>query len=337
MKTVFSSALAPVIERYLAIKQALGRRYDLERQILLSLDQFLSGQTGGDHELTANTFFQWCRTMEHLTSGVRRNRMRVARNLCLYRRRREPNCFVPDPSLFPHSHQPVRPYIFSESEIRRLLDETHRLKRTRYSPLRPELFHLIVVLLFTTGVRRGELLRLKVADYNRREATLLIRASKFHKSRLIPLPDDVCSEVDGYLEVRRRRRLPITSDTPLVWNSYQGGRAYTAESMRWGLTHLLQTAKIQTPDGRAPRIHDFRHSFAVNAILRWYRSGVDVQAKLPFLATYMGHVSIVSTYYYLHFVEPLAAMASARFASAYGGLISSVPSRKEVSDENQIP
>ena len=337
MKTIFSSALAPVIERYLAIKQALGRRYDLERQILLSLDQFLSGQTSGDHELTANTFFQWCRTMEHLTSGVRRNRMRVARNLCLYRRRREPDCFVPDPSLFPHPHQPVRPYIFSESEIRRLLDETHRLKRTGYSPLRPELFHLIVVLLFTTGLRRGELLRLKMADYNPHEATLLIRASKFHKSRLLPLPDDVRSEVDGYLEARRRRRLPITPDTPLVWNGYQGGRAYTAESLRWGLTHLLQLAKIQTLDGRAPRIHDFRHSFAVNAILRWYRSGVDVQAKLPFLAAYMGHVSIVSTYYYLHFVEPLAAMASARFASTYGGLISSVPSRKEVSDENQIP
>ena len=216
MKTIFSSDLAPVIERYLAIKQALGRRYDLERQILLSLDQFLSGQTGRNHELTAKTFFKWCRTMEHLTNGVRRNRMRVVRNLCLYRRRREPDCFVPDRSLFPHPHQPVHPYIFSESEIRRLLDETHRLTRTGSSPLRPELFHLIVVLLFTTGLRRGELLRLKVGDYNPHEATLLIRASKFHKSRLLPLPDDVRREVDCYLESRRRRRLIVTSDTPLI-------------------------------------------------------------------------------------------------------------------------
>ena len=328
MKTVFSSALAPVIDRYLAIKQALGRRYDLERQILLSLDQFLSGQTGGDHELSADTFFQWCRTMEHLSSGVRRNRMRVARNLCLYRRRREPDCFVPDPSLFPHPHQPVRPYIFSESEIGRLLDETHRLKRTGYSPLRPELFHLIVVLLFTTGLRRGELLRLKVEDYNPREATLLIRASKFHKSRFLPLPDDVRREVDCYLEARRRRRLTVTPDTPLIWNCYQGGRAYTAESLRWVLAQLLKAAKIQTPDGRAPRIHDFRHSFAVNALLRWYRSGIDVQAKLPFLAAYMGHVSIVSTYHYLHFVEPLASQASARFAKTYGGLVCPVSKPK---------
>jgi integrase/recombinase XerD len=336
MKTIFSSALAPVIEQYLTIKQALGRRYDFERRIFISLDQFLTDTTDERHELTAETFLQWCQTMEHVRRGVRRNRMRVVRNLCLYRRRREPGCFVPDPSLFPQPHQPVRPYIFSESEIRRLLDETHRLKRTGYSPLRPELFHLIVVLLFTTGLRRGELLRLKVADYNPREATLLIHASKFHKSRLLPLPDDVRREVDCYLEARRRRRLIVTSDTPLVWNSYQGGRAYTPPSLRWGLEQLLEAAKIRTPDGRLPRTHDFRHSFAVNALLRWYRSGVDVQAKLPFLAAYMGHVSMVSTYYYLHFVEPLASLASARFANTYGGLVGPIPSRKEVSDENNI-
>jgi len=333
MKVVFSSTIAPAIERYLEIKQALGRRYDLERQILFSLDQFLYRQAGRDNELSSDIFFQWCRTMEGITSGVRRNRMRVVRNLCLYRRRSEPDCFVPDPSLFPHAHQPVCPYIFSESEIRRLLDQTLHLTRTGYSPLRPELFHLTVVLLFTTGLRRGELLRLKIADYDPREATLIIRASKFHKSRLLPLPDDVRREIDAYLEARRRRRLIVTPDTPMVWNSYQGGRAYTAESLRWVLERLLKLAKIQTPDGRTPRIHDFRHSFAVNALLRWYRAGVDVQTKLPFLAAYMGHVSIVSTYYYLHFIEPLASLASARFASAYGKLVSPVPVRKEAADE----
>jgi integrase len=321
MKTAFSSALAPVIERYLAIKQALGRRYNEQRRIFLSLDQFLSEKTKGDHELTAETFLQWCQTLEHLKSGVRRAMMREVRNLCLYRRRREPNCFVPDSSLFPSLHQPVRPYIFSPSEIGRLLEETRRLQRKDCFPLRSERFRLIVILLFTIGLRRGELLRLKVADYDPRQATLLIRASKFHKSRLLPLPDDVRREVDCSLQVRRRRRLIVTPDTPLVWNGPQGDRAFTVCSLRRGLEELLEAAKIRTPDGRLPRTHDFRHSFAVNALLRWYQSGVDVQAKLPFLAAYMGHVSIVSTYHYLHFVEPLASLASARFAQAYGGLV----------------
>jgi integrase len=77
-----------------------------------------------------------------------------------------------------------------------------------------------------------------------------------------------------------------------------------------------------TSKGKLPRIHDFRHSFAVNALLRWYRAGVDVEVKLPLLATYMGHGSVVSTYYYLHLIEPLRTAASERFASHYGQLVS---------------
>jgi integrase len=77
-----------------------------------------------------------------------------------------------------------------------------------------------------------------------------------------------------------------------------------------------------TATGQLPRLHDIRHGFAVNALLRWYRQGLDVQTTLPLLATYMGHVSIVSTHYYLAFVEPLRAAASARFARHCGALIS---------------
>lgn len=329
MTASFLSALAPVIERYLTLKQTLGRQYNVERNILYSLDQFLVKSTSKRRELTADTFFQWCQTMEHLSSGVRRYRMRVVRNFCLYRQRREPLCFVPDSSLFPSPHQLVRPYIFSPAEIERLLKETRNLKRTAWSPLRPELFRLIVVLLFTTGIRRGELLRLKVSDYDPHQAVLSIRASKFHKSRILPLPNDVRLEMDSYLQALRRQRLTITPEMPLIWNGYRGGRAYTPQSLRWGLEQLLEAAKIRKPDGRMPRIHDFRHSFAINALLRWYRAGVDVQAKLPFLAAYMGHISIVSTYHYLHFVEPLASLAASRFDKVYGGLVETVHTRKE--------
>ena len=79
---------------------------------------------------------------------------------------------------------------------------------------------------------------------------------------------------------------------------------------------------------RLPRIHDFRHSFAVNALLRWYREGAEVEAKLPLLATYMGHASVVSTHYYLHWIEPLRTAASEKFTRHYGELVVPVPSRK---------
>jgi integrase/recombinase XerD len=322
MKITFSSPLASLLRSYITLKQAQGRKYAHEARVLFSIDRLLADPKSRDHDLTSETFYRWSQKQEKLKPGVRRAYMRIVRNFCLYHRRSEPHCFVPDLTLFPRPHQPVHPYIFSPTEIQRLLDQCSRFKPARYSPLRPQLFRLVVVLLFTIGLRRGELLHLTLGDYDSHEHTLLIRASKFHKSRLLPLPDDVRREIDHYLEARRRRSLPMSSDTPLVWNNFAGGRAYTPESLRYGLEQLLKREKIQAPSGRLPRTDDWRHSFAVNALVRWYRQGMDVQAKLPFLAAYMGHVSPLSTYYYLHFVEPLRTLASRRFAKHYGRLVS---------------
>lgn len=314
----FRSVLGPTIAQYVALKRALGRRYDGERRVLASLDAFLAVQRS---DLTADTFARWGQSQDHLTSGVRRYRMRIVRNLALYRRRREPGCFVPDPLLFPPLHQPVQPYIFTDAEIARLLQVANGLDASRVCPLRPELFSLAIVLLYTAGLRRGELLRMTIGDFDPREGTVLVRESKFHKSRLLPLSADGIRQLERYVQARRERRLPVSPETPLVWNARRGGRAYTAVGFGYVVRRLFDAAGIRKPDGRTPRIHDFRHAFAVQALLRWYRAGADVQAKLPLLATYMGHVSIVSTQYYLQLIEPLASAASQRFANRCAGLI----------------
>jgi integrase len=145
--------------------------------------------------------------------------------------------------------------------------------------------------------------------------------SKFHKSRYLVLAPDGAQEVEQYLQARRRCHLPIDAHIPLIGHGYAQGCAYTGGGLGATLRQLCHSAAIRTTDGRSPRVHDFRHSFAVQALLRWYRNGDDVQAKLPFLATYMGHVSIASTAYYLPFIEALAGMASARFAAQYAALV----------------
>lgn len=322
----FQSALGPSMARYLDLKRTLGRRYANEGRVLESLDRFLTPRGTGANDLTAQTFEAWCRTLETLTPTVRRSRMRIIRNFCLYRRRSESSCFVPDVFLFPAPQPAERPYIFSRAEIIRLIEATHTLKRAPGSILRPELFRLALVLLYTTGLRRGELLGFLIGDYDPTERLLRIRQTKFHKSRLLPLSRDGVRAIETYLDARRAHHLPTDPDSPLIWNGYAGGRAYTGVGLGEGWRALLQVANIRKPDGRPPRIHDLRHTFAVHALLRWYRSGADVQAKLPYLATYMGHVSIVSTQYYLHFIEPLAQSAGARFARHCAGLIS-VPSQ----------
>jgi integrase len=308
----FTSTLGPTIASYLALKQALGRIFAVETDVLVHLDRFLSAQDGGGGTLDAQSFAAWCLTLDHLTPGVRRNRMRIVRNLCLYVERSNHGCFVPDLCGFPRPHQPQPPHIFSDQQIVQLLRTAASLRPTSTSPLCPEVFRLAIVLLYTAGLRRGELVRLVLADYDSAEHTLLVRESKFHKSRLVALSADAAHETEVYL--RARRRLPHDADAPLLVSRSRGLRAYSGASLGFSLRHLFRRASVRTAQGRTPRVHDLRHTYAVHALLRWYRAGVDVQAKLPILAAAMGHVSIVSTAYYLPFLEPVAQAASARFA-----------------------
>ena len=316
--TSLSSVLSGTIRSYLTLKRALGRQYAAEEWVLGHLDRFLAVRRV---DLTAETFAAWCLTLQHLASVTRRGRMRVVRNLCLYRRRGEPGCFIPDERLFPRAHQAIRPHIFTDSQIVELLAAARTLARTSNSPLCPENMRLAIVVLSTTGLRRGELTRLTVGDYDPSQRTLAIRESKFHKSRLVPLSADAAREVEHLIEIRDRRRLPAGADSPLLWHRSPGAGGYSGGGLGCAVRALFRRAGIRTGTGHLPRTHDFRHGFAVNALLRWYRAGLDVQAKLPFLAAYMGHVSIVSTAYYLQFVEPLAAAASARFADHCGDLV----------------
>jgi integrase/recombinase XerD len=142
---------------------------------------------------------------------------------------------------------------------------------------------------------------------------------------LLPINGEIADEIERYLRVRARRRLPVSADTPLMWNATRGGRAYTGTGLRHCVQPLLEHCGIATATGKWPRIQDLRHSFAVNALLRWYRAGADVEAKLPLLATYLGHGSVVSTHHYLHFIEPLRTAASERFAKHYGELVAPLP------------
>jgi integrase/recombinase XerD len=328
-KPLFSSTLAPILDRYVDMKRSLGRGFVSAIHTLQSLDRFLREQPNGNTDLNPAVFQGWCRAQTHVASGVRRARMLEIHKFCAYRRRTEPRCFLPDTTAFPPYHQGIKPYIFSQAEAAQLLQAAASLSPSSSTPLRAEVTRLAIVLLFTTGVRRGELLNLTIGDYDRQEATLLIRRTKFFKSRLLPINAQIADEIERLLQARTRKRLPSPPQTPLIWNAIDGGRAYTGTGLHYCLQPLLKQCRISTPKGRLPRIHDFRHSFAVNALLRWYREGADIEAKLPLLATYMGHGSALSTHHYLHFIEPLRTAASDLFAQHYGSLISPSPKRKE--------
>ena len=331
--TAFRSVLAATIRSYLTLKRALGRQYSNEEHVLAHLDRFLAARRV---DLVAETFAAWCLTLQHLASVTRRGRMRVVRNLCLYRRRGESGCFVPDERLFPPVHQAIRPHIFTDSQIVQLLAVAGTLPRTSNSPLRPENMRLAIVLLSTSGLRRGELTRLTVGDYDPPQRTLTIRQSKFYKSRLVPVSADAALEVEHLIAVRNRRRFPAGADSPLLWHRHPGTGGYSGGGLGGAMRALFRRAGIRTATGHLPRTHDFRHGFAVNALLRWYRAGLDVQAKLPFLAAYMGHVSVVSTAYYCSSSNP-SRPRPARDSRTTAVTSSRDPSVREVRDDRQRP
>jgi integrase len=320
-KDSFCSSVAEELIDYISLKQALGRSFQDASIVLSYLDRFLCDLGQQPADLNKETFRQWCQTMESVSSNTKLARMHIVRNFCLYRLRRAPDGFVPDPSQFPKASPRQGPYIFSDIEVAKLLHHSNSIPVLARSPLRAATIRIAIVLLYTTGIRRGELLRLTRADYNTKEQTLAIQSAKFFKSRILPLPNDVAMEVEMFLKKHKSVRPRLPDDAPLILNPRGVGQAYSGTQLRENLHMLFNIAGIKRSDGRLPRIHDFRFSFAVNVLLRWYRSGFNVQAKLPLLAAYMGHVSVRSTFYYLRWIEPLASVASSLFAARYGDLI----------------
>jgi len=305
------------ITAYLTNRRALGRLFDKEEYTLDHLRRFLVQAGAGD--LDEQLFDRWRASFYRVNDRTRNMREHIVHNFCRYRRRSEPHCFVPDPGTFARPKPLPLPRIIEREQVIRLLRYVSALMPSAREPLRPTVLRLAILLLYTSGLRRGELLRLTLRDVDAKRGVLFIRESKFHKSRWVPLSPSVGSELRSYLSARQRAGFDRGPSAPLICHAR--GSAYSGPGFNRSLGALLERAAIRDHNGRRPRVHDFRHSFAVAALLRWYENGADVQVNLPKLALYMGHVSIASTAYYLRWMPAVVAHASERFGRAFGQVV----------------
>lgn len=316
---IASTALDQAIVSYLAHQRALGRGYNIEERVLDSVRHLVAQKSAAD--LDHALFARWSDRLRELSTNTQRARQLIVRKFCLFRQRTERNCFVPNSLYFARLRPYATPIIVEPEQVARMLAATTKLTPTPGSPLLPAVMRIAIVLLYTAGLRRGELLRLNLADVEPRSGVLRITESKFHKSRWVPLSPGARSELQRYLRERLAALLDPRPSAPLLCNRSRGPRAYTGTGLSDGIHKLFDAAGVHDSEGRRPRIHDMRHSFAIQALIRWYRAGADLQAQLPKLAMYMGHVSIVSTAHYLRLVPTVAALASARFEQAFGQLL----------------
>lgn len=317
----FHSRLAPSLRRFVELKRTLGRIYVAETVVLRHWDDFVSRQYPRVGKVRAEVFTDWTKTLATMTSTSRLHFQRILRNFLLFHARDHADTFIPDRLTFPKPAPVVSPRLVSEAEMGRLLAVTRQLPPSSDNPLRAETFYIGLLLLFCCGLRRGELFRLTLADIQAEQTVLYIRLTKFHKSRWVPLSPSVTVELRGYLKQRRQKKLPMAPEAFLMWSRQRSPEVYAATGLGSLWHRLCVSARVLDAQGHPPRVHDLRHSAAVLALQNWYAQGADVQARLPHLATYLGHVNAVSTHHYLKLTPELRQAASQRFHQRFAPLL----------------
>jgi site-specific recombinase XerD len=220
----------------------------------------------------------------------------------------------PLPENEPRSPVRAPPYIYSRDELRRLFDPaTVEISRRGAIQLDAVTFRTLLLLLYGAGLRFGEATRLTLADVDLAQAVLTIHATKFYKSRLVPVGPQLAASLDGYVHLRRRAGLAQGETAFLLSN--RDDSLLASSTVQAAFDALRRIAGVHGAAGgrQIPRLHDLRHSFAVHSLTAWYRQGADVQRLLPVLSTYLGHADLEGTKVYLSMTPELLQQASLRF------------------------
>jgi integrase len=296
------TSLHRAVDEYLGLRRALGHKLEREGRWLPDFATYLA--THGTDHITTTLALQWATQPATGAPEYLAKRLGMVRRFALHLSARDPRTEVPATDLLPYRHQRMTPYIYAAKDVAQLLAATARLQ----SPVMGTTYRALIGLLACTGMRVGEALALDDMDVDWRARHLLVRHAKFGKSRYLPLHETTLAQLAAYQGARDRA---VAHRSPSFFLEHNGTRLlYTTVAMTF--LRLVHHAGLAHARPRRPRIHDFRHTFAVMTLVRWYRAGVDVPAWLPRLSTYLGHVSPSSTYWYLTATPELMGLAEAR-------------------------
>lgn len=307
-----SSSLATPIAHFIRLRRLSGTDYASQARLLEYFDRFLVQQKVTQKRLSRELIEAYQASLAGLAPRSQGNRSSVVRQFCRYLAQSDPLSYVPEPFATPSSAAAYSPYIFTLGEIQSLLGCASQLPPV--DSLRPHTYRTLLGLLYSTGIRIGEALALNIDHFLPTQQRLLIARGKFRKARWIPLSHSTDQALQSYLR-RRLRQTPRGTESPLLLNLRRRRLCYSTVCPVF--RRLLQQAGIPWDPRRGPRIHHLRHTFAVHRLLGWYREGQDVNARLPALATYLGHVNIASTQVYLRPTAELLTEVHHRFHRHY--------------------
>jgi integrase len=289
----FHSALAGLMADFVVFKRLQGYDYTVRVRLLKRFDRFLCGRTAADGRLRHEHFSAWLATTAGLAAGTRGNCLSMLHQFSRYAHARDPGHAVAPTDMLPRRRPPLRFCRIDPEQVGALMDAALHLRPS--GPLRAHCIHVLVGLLYCTGLRISEALNLDLADVDPAAGTLRVRRGKFGKERLVALSPSTREAIGNWLGLRSGFASTGRSAPFLVGGlnrrlTYGQARdAFLTLCRRCGLTNCPR-----------PRLHDLRHNYACACIERWRQQGRDVQALLPVLAAAMGHVTILNTQVYIH-------------------------------------
>lgn len=296
------------VRDYLRMRRALGFKLRHEGQVLVQLAAYLE-QAGAQH-LTTELALSWAQLPQGVAPITWAHRLGAARGFATYLKTLDPATEIPARGLLPASAPRPTPYLWSPTDVARLLRATHQLR----PPLRAATHEALFGLIAASGIRLGEALGLPRDGADLSEGLLMIREAKFGHTRLVPLHPTVTDALARYAQCRDRL-CPSPRSTTFFVSSV--GTALLSRGVHDTFNQLTTALELRTATTR-PRIHDLRHSFAVRSLIGWHRAGIDIESRMSVLSTYLGHVNPAGTYWYLSASPELMALAAVRLNARYG-------------------
>lgn len=295
------TALGEHVADYLALRRSLGFKLVHEGHILPQFAVYL--ESAGSSRITTDLAITWARLPAGVQPVTWTHRLGAVRGFARYLHAIDPATEIPPRAVFAGQGKRPTPYVYSDTDIDRLLTAAGDLRPA----LRAATYRTLFGLLAVSGMRIREALNLRRTDLDLRAGVVTVIGGKSGATtRLLPLHPSTIAALRGYQRLRDRSCPAATADTVFISTC---GTALTYGPVRDTFNRLTTTIGFRTATVR-PRIHDLRHSFAVHTLIGWYHSGEDVAARMPALSTYLGHVNPAGTYWYLTAVPELMGLAA---------------------------
>lgn len=299
------NSLREALQDYLSMRRGLGFKLQKDGNCLLKFVTFMEQQNAP--YIATSLALEWAR--QTVSAGANQwERLRMVRGFAKYRSAADSRTEIPPPTLLPRLRHRARPYLYTEDEIQRLLEAALNFKFR--NDLKNHTYYCLFGLLAVSGLRSGEAIRLKCEDADLINGVLTIRGTKFGKSRLVPLHPTSQKMLSDY----KKRRNDYLAGRPAshFFISDRGTPLFHADIHRI-FNRISVLIGLRDPSAsRGPRLLDFRHRFAVHTLLLWYRSGTEIEPRLPLLSTFLGHVCIANTYWYFSACPELMGLAVKR-------------------------